>query len=136
MNPNFLFLNQGDGTFEDATESSGAAYDDKGQAQSGMGVDAEDVNGDGLPDLFVTNFANEYNTLHLNLASGLFMDATAFFGLAADTMPYVGWGTALADFDNDGWPDNFVANGHVDDNRQPARPDITSTRSRPCSSST
>ncbi len=118
MNPNFLFLNRGDGTFEDATESSGAAYDEKGQAQSGMGVDAEDVNGDGLPDLLVTNFANEYNTLHLNLVNGLFMDATAFYGLAADTMPFVGWGTALADFDNDGWPDNFVANGHVDDNRR------------------
>jgi enediyne biosynthesis protein E4 len=116
--PNFLFLNRGDGTFEDATESSGAAYDDKGQAQSGMGVDAEDVNGDGMPDLFVTNFANEYNTLHINLVSGLFMDATSFYGLAADTMPFVGWGTALADLDNDGWPDNFVANGHVDDNRQ------------------
>ena len=64
MSPNFLFLNRGDGTFEDATESSGAAYDEKGQAQSGMGVDAEDVNGDGLPDLLVTNFANEYNTLY------------------------------------------------------------------------
>ncbi len=118
MNPNFLFLNRGDGTFEDATESSGAAYDEKGQAQSGMGVDAEDVNGDGLPDLLVTNFANEYNTLHLNLVTGLFMDATAFFGLAADTVPFVGWGTALADFDNDGWPDNFVTNGHVDNNRR------------------
>jgi enediyne biosynthesis protein E4 len=118
MCPNFLFLNRGNGTFEDATESSGAAYDDKGQAQSGMGVDAEDVNGDGLPDLFVTNFANEYNTLHVNLASGMFMDATSFYGLAADTTPFVGWGTALADFDNDGWPDNFVANGHVDDNRR------------------
>jgi enediyne biosynthesis protein E4 len=116
--PNFLFLNRGDGTFDDATESSGAAYDDKGRAQSGMGVDAEDVNGDGLPDLFATNFTNEYNTLHINLMSGLFMDATSFYGLAADTMPFVGWGTALADFDNDGWPDNFVANGHVDDNRQ------------------
>jgi enediyne biosynthesis protein E4 len=118
MSPNFLFLNRGDGTFDDATESSGAAYDERGQAQSGMGVDAEDVNGDGRPDLLVTNFANEYNTLHLNLVSGLFMDATSYYGLAADTVPFVGWGTALADFDNDGWPDNFVANGHVDDNRR------------------
>ena len=118
MSPNFLFLNRGDGTFEDATESSGAAYDEKGQAQSGMGVDAEDVNGDGLPDLIVTNFANEYNTLHLNVVKGLFMDATSFYGLASDTVPFVGWGTALADFNNDGWPDNFVTNGHVDDNRR------------------
>ena len=118
MNPNFLFLNLGNGTFDDATESSGAAYDEKGQAQSGMGVDAEDVNGDGLPDLFVTNFANEYNTLYINNRGGYFMDSTPYFGLAADTMPWVGWGTALVDLDNDGWPDNFVANGHVDDNRR------------------
>jgi enediyne biosynthesis protein E4 len=118
LNPNFLFLNKGDGTFEDATESSGAAYDEKGQAQSGMGVDAEDVDGDGLPDLLVTNFSGEYNTLYLNLKNVGFLDATAFFGLAADTLPYIGWGTALADFDNDGWPDNFVTNGQVDDNRR------------------
>jgi hypothetical protein len=118
MNPNFLFLNNGDGTFEDATESSGAAYDEKGQAQSGMGVDAEDVDGDGLPDLFVTNFSNEYNTLYQNLGKGTFIDSSPFFGLAADTTPFVGWGTALVDLDNDGWPDNFVANGHVDDNRE------------------
>jgi hypothetical protein len=118
VSPNFLFLNRGDGTFTDATESSGTAYDAKGQAQSGMGVDAEDVNGDGSPDLLVTNFTNEYNTLYINLVNGLFMDGTSFYGLAADTRPFVGWGTALADFDNDGWPDNFVANGHVDDNRR------------------
>lgn len=117
MNPNFLFLNNGDGTFEDATESSGAAYDEKGQAQSGMAADAEDVNGDGMPELFVTNFANEYATLYQNLGRGTFMDSTPFFGLAADTMPWVKWGTALVDFDNDGWPDVFIANGHVDDNR-------------------
>jgi len=118
LNPNFLFLNRGDGTFEDATESSGAAYDEKGQAQSGMGVDAEDVDGDGLPDLLVTNFSGEYNTLHLNIKNIGFMDATAFFGLAADTLPYISWGTALADFDNDGWPDNFATNGQIDDNRR------------------
>jgi hypothetical protein len=118
MNPNFLFLNKGDGTFEDATETSGAAFDEKGQAQSGMGVDAEDVNGDGLPDVIVTNFANEYNTLYQNIGKGSFMDVTPYFGLASDTLPWVGWGTALADLDNDGWPDSFVANGQVDDNRR------------------
>ncbi len=116
MNPNFLYLNKGDGTFEDRTEVSGAAFDEKGRAQSGMGVDSEDVNGDGRPDLFVTNFANEYNTLYENLGKGLFADTTPYFGLASDTMPFVGWGCALADFDNDGWPDNFVTNGHVDNN--------------------
>jgi len=118
MNPNYMFLNNGDGTFEDATESSGAAYDEKGVAQSGMGVDAEDVDGDGLPEIMVSNFNNEYNTLYLNMSKGSFMDSTPFFGMAADTTPWVGWGLALADFDNDGWPDNFVANGQVDDNRE------------------
>ena len=119
MNPNFLFLNKGDGTFEDATETSGAAYDEKGQAQSGMGVDAEDVDGDGLPELFVTNFANEYNTLYQNLGNGTFMDATPFFGPGRrHACPGSAGARALADFDNDGWPDNFVANGHVDDNRK------------------
>lgn len=118
MNANFLFLNKGNGTFEDATEGSGAAYDEKGQAQSGMGADAEDFNGDGRPDLFVTNFQNEYNTLYENLGNGIFYDTTAFVGLAADSLPWVGWGCALADFDNDGWPDSFVADGHVDDNRR------------------
>ena len=71
-----------------------------------------------LPELFVTNFANEYNTLYQNFGKGVFFDNTAFFGLASDTMPFVNWGTAFVDFDNDGWPDNFVANGHVDDNRR------------------
>lgn len=131
MNPNFLYLNKGDGTFEDLTEISGAAFDERGQAQSGMGVDAEDVNGDGRPDLFVTNFANEYNTLYDNLAvedsrssdpkalkTVAFLDTTAYVGLAADSMPWVGWGCALADWDSDGWPDVFVSNGHVDDNRK------------------
>ncbi|WP_020466863.1 CRTAC1 family protein, partial [Singulisphaera acidiphila] len=124
MNPNFLYLNKGQGLFEDATEISGAAYNDKGQAQSGMGIDAEDVDGDGDLDLIASNFTYEYNTLHLNLGKGSFTDVTPMLGLAADTMPYVGWGLSLADFDNDGWPDCYVANGHVDDNRaQAGQPD-------------
>ena len=122
MNPNFLFLNRGDGTFDDVSEISGAAYNMNGKAQSGMGVDAEDVDGDGLPELFVTNFANEYSTLYQNFGKGIFYDNTAFFGLASDSMPWVKWGCALADFDNDGWPDCFFVNGHVDNNRRAARP--------------
>ncbi len=118
MNPNFLFLNNGDGTFDDVSEISGAAYNINGMAQSGMGVDAEDINGDGLPELFVTNFSNEYSTLYLNYGKGIFYDNTAFYGLASDSMPWVKWGCALADFDGDGWPDCFFVNGHVDDNRR------------------
>jgi hypothetical protein len=118
MNPNFLFLNRGDGTFDDVSEISGAAYNINGMAQSGMGVDAEDCDGDGLPELFVTNFSNEYSTLYRNYGKGVFYDNTAFFGLASDSMPWVKWGCALADFDNDGWPDCFFVNGHVDNNRR------------------
>ena len=122
MNPNFLFLNRGDGTFDDATELSGAAYDMNGQAQSGMGVDAEDVDGDGLPELFVTNFANEYNTLYQNMGKGFFYDNTAFFGLASDSMPWVGWGLR--------WPTSTTTAGPI-----ASWPTGTSTTTASCSTS-
>ncbi len=117
LNPNYLFLNKGDGTFDDFTETSGAAFDIRGAVQSGMGVDAEDVDGDGRPELFVTNFAQEYNTLYQNDGKGFFSDMTTYAGsLAPDSRPWVGWGCGLVDFDHDGWVDVFVVNGYVDDN--------------------
>jgi len=116
--PHFLYLNNGDGTFRDVSEDCGAAFDIDGQAQAGMGADAEDVDGDGRPELFVTNFANEYNTLYRNLGRGYFLDATANFGLVVDSIPWIGWGCALADLDNDGWPDIVVANANTDDNAE------------------
>jgi enediyne biosynthesis protein E4 len=116
--PHFLYLNNGNGTFRDVSEDSGAAFDIEGQAQAGMGVDAEDVDGDGRPELFVTNFADEYNTLYRNLGRGYFLDATANFGLAVDGISWIGWGCVLADFDNDGWPDIVVANAEIDDNAE------------------
>jgi enediyne biosynthesis protein E4 len=136
MNPNFLFLNKGDGTFEDMTETSGAAFDERGQAQSSMGVDAEDCDGDGRPELFVTNFQNEHIAYYQNATSSsliqnggvppaVFRESSAEVGLAADSKPWVGWGCALADLDNDGWPDCFVANGHVDDNRADLAPTMS-----------
>ncbi len=135
MNPNFLFLNRGDGTFDDVSEISGAAFNVNGMAQSGMGVDAEDVDGDGLPELFVTNFSNEYSTLYHNYGKGTFYDNTAFFGLASDSLPWVKWGCALADFDNDGWPDVFFVNGHVDNNRREIGQPVD-YEEIPCSSTT
>jgi hypothetical protein len=116
QDPNFLFLNRGDGTFRDATADSGAGLNLEGRTSAGMGVDAEDVDGDGRPELFVTNFQEEYNTLFKNLGHGSFLDVTANLGLAVDSLPWIGWGCALADLDNDGWPDIVVANGHIDDN--------------------
>ena len=82
-----------------------------------MGVDAEDVNGDGLPDLLVTNFWNEAVALFINLGDGALPGPRRrTSGLYHDSVLWVGWGCALGDFDNDGWPDCFVANGHIDDN--------------------
>ncbi len=114
--PNFLFFNKGDGTFTDATEISGAATDAAGKVQGSMGVDAQDVDGDGKPELFVTNFRGEYDTLYLNVGDGNFQDISAQSGIVRDSLAYVKWGCALADFDNDGWADMFVVSGEVDDN--------------------
>ncbi len=114
--PNFLFRNKGDGTFEDLTESSGAATDSTGAVQGSMGVDIQDVDGDGRPELFVTNFRGQYNTLYQNLDGRNYQDVSAQAGVVRDSLAYVGWGCSLADFDNDGRPDMFVVNGEVDDN--------------------
>jgi hypothetical protein len=116
QNPNFLFLANGDGTFRNETEQSGAAYDYRGEMQSGMGVDVADADGDGLLDLFVTNYENEPNTLYRQSANGFFNDVSRTTGLAAPSVPWVGWGTAFADFDFDGRQDLVVTNGHTDDN--------------------
>jgi hypothetical protein len=114
--PNFLFLNRGDGTFEDASESSGAAYSAAGEAQGSMGVDAEDLDGDGRPELLVTNFRGEGLALYRNLGGGSFLENAGPSGLVKGSRPYVGWGCALADLDGDGLADLFAVNGHVDDN--------------------
>ena len=116
MCAHFLFINKKDGTFEDATESSGASSSESGFFQAGMGVDAEDLTGDGFPELFVTHYREDYNTLYRNLDGGNFQDVSSWAGIVKDSMPDVGWGCALADLDNDGQPDMFVVNGHVDDN--------------------
>ena len=109
---NLLFRNLGNGTFEEIGLVSGAAYNEDGHEQAGMGVAAADYDGDARTDLFVTNFAADTNTLYRNVASGQFRDATVMTGLAAVTA-FVGWGAEFFDFDLDGWPDIFVANGHV-----------------------
>ncbi len=122
--PNFLFLNKGDGTFRDATESSGAATNEAGEVQGSMGVDAEDVNGDGQPELLVTNFRGQYTTLYRNHADASFQDVSAWAGLISASLSWVGWGCALADFDNDGLPDVLAVNGEVDDNLKALGQDV------------
>ena len=107
-----LFHNQQDGTFEEIGVISGTAYNVDGQEQAGMGATAADFDGDGDFDIFKTNFSNDTHTLYLNEGETLFSDETVATGLAVNTQ-FLGWGTAFLDFDQDGWMDIFVANGHV-----------------------
>lgn len=109
---NLFFRNQGDGRFEETGLVSGNAYDEDGQEQAGMGLAAADYDGDGLLDLFLTNFAADTNTIYRNLGNGFFRDRTVPSGLATVTR-FVGWGVNFLDFDRDGWPDIFAVNGHV-----------------------
>ncbi len=116
QDPNHLFLNRGDGTFEDRSLLSGAALNDRGEAEAGMGVDAGDYDGDGRLDLVVTNFEGESNGLYRNLGGGSFADARFVAGIAQPSIPLLAFGVDLADFDHDADLDLVIANGHVHDN--------------------
>jgi predicted nucleotidyltransferase len=111
--PNLLYRNRGNGTFVEEGLLSGAAMSGDGRPQAGMGVDAGDYNGDGFPDLIVTNFSHDYNTLYENGPPGLFTDRSYATGIASTAGPYLGWGVKFIDIDNDGRLDVFIANGHV-----------------------
>jgi hypothetical protein len=95
---------------------AGTAFDLAGNAQASMGVDAADLDNDGLVDFHVTSYAGEFATLYRNLSGGLLEDATRVSGAGDGTLPHVTWGNACADFDNDGHRDLFLAAGHLDDN--------------------
>lgn len=114
MAPCHLFRNLGGLRFEEVGVAAGVAYDGSGQTTATMGVVADDLDGDGLIDLFHTNFLNEPNTFLRNLGGGLFADETARVDLDAPSRGVTGWGTAAFDADNDGRLDLFVANGHLD----------------------
>lgn len=119
---NFLFLNRTASrseapSFVEQGIISGCALDLGGKAQASMGVAADDADGDGLIDLFVTNFYNEYNTLYRQLPGGVFADVSNTARLKEPSLAKLGFGTQFIDADLDGWPDLVVANGHVDDFR-------------------
>jgi predicted Zn-dependent protease len=113
----FLFLNRGGLRFEEVGHLAGVASNNAGIYTASMGVACGDVDGDGLPDLAVTNFYNEYTALYQNLGNGVFSDHTAEFGLALPSRYRLGFGMAFLDFNNDGRLDLVTANGHVDDHR-------------------
>ncbi len=116
MSPNTLFMNQGDGVFQEEGVLRGVAYNGDGLANGSMGVDAGDYDNDGDVDLWVTNFALEANCLMRNDGEGYFEDVTFDTDLADPSFYALGFGTRFIDFDNDGWLDILVGNGHIWDN--------------------
>ena len=111
--PNYLYKNNRDGTFSDVSFETGTSYSGAGEEQGSMGVSVADYDNDGFLDIFVTNFESEQNTLYRNLGVKGFLDVAGETGVAQPAKSFVGWGTSLTDFDNDGWLDLFVVNGHV-----------------------
>jgi hypothetical protein len=113
--PNKLYLNKRDGTFEEIGISAGIAFSEDGVARAGMGVDAADYDRSGHPSIIITNFANQMLSLYHNEGNGLFVDEAPRSEVGRATLLTLGFGCFFVDYDNDGWPDIFVADGHIED---------------------
>jgi len=111
--PKQLYINKGNGTFEEIGYPSGVALNENGREQAGMGLAVGDYDNDGRIDFHITNFSDDSNVLYHNDGDNNFTDVTFQTGLGEVSIPFLGWGTSFLDFDNDGWPDLFVVNGHV-----------------------
>jgi hypothetical protein len=111
--PKQLYINKGDGTFEEVGYPSGVALNENGREQAGMGLAIGDYDNDGRVDFHITNFSDDSNVLYHNDGEGNFTDVTFQAGLGETTIPFLGWGTSFIDYDNDAWLDLFVVNGHV-----------------------
>jgi hypothetical protein len=114
----FLYHNKGNGTFEEVGLLAGVAVDGDGRTYAGMGIDFSDYNNDGLPDLIITDLANQRYAIYQNSGDGTFTYASYVNGVAAATLLHSGWGVDFLDYDNDGWKDLIVAQGHDIDNVQ------------------
>jgi enediyne biosynthesis protein E4 len=111
--PNYLYLNKGDGTFEDASYSSGYALNEAGRETASMGIAAGDFENKGLVDVFNTTFSDDYKPLYRNEGDANMTDISFQLGIAEVSVPFLGWGDAFLDYDNDGWKDLIMADGHV-----------------------
>lgn len=111
--PNYLYLNNGDGTFEDASIYSGFAFNVEGSETASMGLAVGDYDNDGRVDLFTTTFSDDYKPLWHNDGDANFSEISYRAGLGNPTIPFLSWGTGFVDYDNDGWKDIFIANGHA-----------------------
>ncbi len=112
--PSLLYHNNCKGGFTEVGAEAGVAYSSDGHEQAGMGVDSADYDRDGWPDIVKTNFSDDDNNLYHNDGNGEFTDLAGAAGIGAISNPYLGFGAKFLDYDNDGWPDLFIANGHVD----------------------
>lgn len=122
--PNLLLINRRNGTFQDVAVDAEVAYDQNGLAKAGMGVDAGDISGDGIPDFVVTNFNDQYHSLFLGSNFFPYEDRTVASHLAALTRSYVGWGVKFLDYDNDGDLDLILVNGHINEVIERTRRDV------------
>jgi hypothetical protein len=122
--PEFLYHNKGTGTFEEVALQSGVAVDSEGHSYAGMGVDFADYNNDGLPDLVVTDLASQIYALYRNNGDGTFNYESYPSGIGLMTMKHSGWGVRFLDFDNDGWKDLLITQGHDLDTIQLTFPDL------------
>ena len=111
---NFLYLNQGDGSFQESSLMFGVAYNSSAVEVSGMGADAKDFNNDGHPDIFYNDLKNQIHGLFQNVAGRYFEYASPRTGVAKLSRKFSGWGSGFIDFDNDGWKDIYSANGDVE----------------------
>ena len=120
----FLFHNNGNGTFEEVGLLAGVGFNEDGKTFAGMGVDFSDYDNDGRPDVFVTDLSNERYRLFRQSGDGSFRDVTDATGVGGATLPFSGWSTRFFDYDNDGWKDIFVAQGHVMDTIEKTSPNL------------
>jgi len=111
--PNYLYINKGDGTFEDDSYASGYALNEAGRETASMGIAVGDTQNKGMLDVFNTTFSDDYKPLYRNEGDANFTDVSYHIGLGEVTVPFLSWGDAFFDYDNDGWKDLMMSDGHV-----------------------